>query len=162
MQVAQRHVTRARRKIAIARRSQLAFSCDHDNFRGATPTRHAKPHQYPQRIPMRKQERWQMARPPAEQHQALKRFHRKYRRVRSMAVRRRIASRSWSPVSFALRTLTLRWECTKRRITRKYASKTRGSRVMFRKSYRYFLVRAAGACALRTPGQTPIERNKLR
>jgi hypothetical protein len=116
-----------RKKTAIARRSQPVFSCGRDNFRGATLARHAKPHRYPRRIPASKQACGEIARPPAEQHQALKRFHRKYRRVRSMAVRRRIASRFWSPVSFALRTLTLRWECTKGRITRKFGRKTRAS-----------------------------------
>jgi hypothetical protein len=98
-----------------------------------------------------RQQRCEMARRPAEQHQALKRFHRRYRCVRSMAVQHRIASRFWSPVSFALRTLTLRWEWTKKRITRKYASKTQGSAVMFRKGYRYFLVRVQGMFALHAP-----------
>lgn len=162
MRVAERCVTRARKKIAIARRLQLVFSCDRDNFRGATPARHAKPHRYPSKIPASKQECWEIARRPAEQHQALKRFHRKYRRVRSMAVRHRIASRFWSPVSFALRTLTLRWECTKRRITRKYGGKIRRSTEMFRKSYRYFLVRGAGRCALPAPGHSRSAGTKRR
>ena len=160
--MAQPYVMRARKKIAIARRSQLASSCGRDSFRVATPTRHAMPHRYPRRILVWKQQCWEIARQPAEQHQALKRFHRMYRRARSMAVRRRIASRFWSPVSFALRTLTLRWECTKRRITRIYAGKTACSAVMFRKSYRYFLVWAAGIFASHAPGQTRIERTTSR
>ena len=150
--MARQRAMRARTKIAIARRSKRVFSYGRDNSRGASPARPAKPHRYPQRIQAWRQQRCEIAGRPAEQHQASKRFHRRYRRVRSMAVRRRIASRFWSPVSFALRTLTLRWECTKRRITRKYASKTRGSALMFRKGYRYFLVRADGTFALPAPG----------
>jgi hypothetical protein len=152
---------RARKKIAIARRSRLAFSYGRDNFRGASLARHAKPHRYPRRIQAWRQQRCEIARRPAEQHQALKRFHRRYRRVRSMAVQRRIASRFWSPVSFALRTLTLRWECTKRRIARKYASKTRGSAGMLRNGYRYFLVRAQVTFASRTLAQTRIRSTRL-
>lgn len=158
----ERRGTRPRKKIATARHAQLVFSCGRDNFLGATPARHATPHRYPRTIPASKQECGEIARRPAEQHQALKRFHRKYRRVRSMAVRRRIASRFWSPVSFALRTLTLRWECTKRRITREYGSKTRPYAVMFRKSYRYFPVRGEASFLLPAPGQTRREVRKRR